>query len=197
MSNNFDSFSYLPEPLQLEAIREGEARMQAQLLVATAADQRALTWGGLLVAAATGALGGGLTLISKSEPDYCLGLLAIAFSFSMVVAAWKALQTVQPKEFCLPGNRPANWLPEQWDCVGSERRKLSQGRREQAEHLSNQITDNAEYAKERAIQMRSSFQIAKYTLYFSIGISLIVILLRVFYPEWETSALPSTLPAMK
>lgn len=109
MINNFKSFSTLPEQLQVEALREGEARMQAQLAVATAADQRALTWGGLLVAAATGAIGGGLALIGKSTPDYVLGLLAVGFSFAMMIAAWHSLQTVQPGQFCLP-RQPSSQL---------------------------------------------------------------------------------------
>lgn len=153
--------------------------MQAQLAIATAADQRALTWGGLLVAAATGAIGGGLALIGKSSPDYVLGLLAVGFSFAMMIAAWHSLQTVQPGQFCLPGNRPANWLPENWECIGTEGRMLQQARREQAEHLSNQIAENAENARKRALKMASSFKLAKITLFVS-GLILLAIIVARF-----------------
>ncbi|GGD83829.1 hypothetical protein GCM10010990_37440 [Croceicoccus mobilis] len=154
--------------------------MQAQLAVATAADQRALTWGGMLVAAATGAIGGGLALIGKSTPDYVLGLLAVGFSFAMMIASWHSLQTVQPGQFCLPGNRPANWLPENWECIGTDGRMVQQARREQAEHLSNQIAENAENASKRAAKMARSFKLAKVTLFVSGAILLAIIAARFF-----------------
>lgn len=164
MSNPFESFALLPDELQKEALREGELRLGAQLQVATAADQRALTWGGLLVAAATGALGGGLALIGKSDPDYLLGSIAILFAACMMAAAWKALVTVQPGQFCLPGNRPVNWLPAEWDCTGSDRRKTHNARMDQAEQLSRHIAENAENARRRAAFMSTSFKMALRTM---------------------------------
>lgn len=190
MSNAFDSFPSLPETLQLEALREGEARLQAQLQIATAADQRALTWGGLLVAAATGALGAGLALIGKAEPDYGLGLLAIGFSFSLMVSAWTALQSVQPDRFGLPGNSPANWLPDEWECLGSDRRKILRARREQAEQMSSQIAHNAASAKSRAEAMARSYRIARRTLLIGGLVLIAVMIQRNFGPNlydiWQT-----------
>lgn len=164
VSKPFDEFGKLPAELQLEAIREGEERLRAQLAVASAADSRALTWGGLLVAATTGSLAGGIALIGKSDPDYLLAALALGFSSAILTACWKALTTVQPKKFCLPGNRPDHWLPANWECVGSARRKLAQARREQAEALASHIEANAAMAKSRAKEMRSSFQIVRWTI---------------------------------
>jgi hypothetical protein len=190
MSNDFDSFTRLPEELQVVALREGEARLQAQLQVATAADQRALSWGGLLIAAATGALGGGLALVSKSEPDYVLGLLAIVFSGAMMAAAWKALLTVHPNQFFLPGNKPANWLPEKWDCVGTNRLKIEQARREQAEQISDQIHQNATDARQRATRMAASFRLAKWTIWIGGGALLVSIVERIIRmdvgPIWQS-----------
>lgn len=167
MSNDFESFSALPEELQREAIREGEVRLQAQLSIATAADQRALTWGGILVAAATGALGGGLALISKDRPDYALGLFALFFAAAMTMSAWAALSTVQPTKFCLPGNLPINWLPAEWGCVGTDGNKMRQARIEQAEQMSRHIKENAENARSRAMKMAKSFTLARRAIWTS------------------------------
>lgn len=167
MSNDFESFSALPEELQREALREGELRLQAQLAIATAADQRAMSWGSLLVAAATGALGGGLALISKEQPDYSLGLLAALFASTMMISAWFALSTVLPAQFCVPGNNPAGWLPREWDCVGTKSNKLKQARRDQAKHLSKQITENADGAKVKAVSMAKSFRWSKLSIWIS------------------------------
>ncbi|MGB3317834.1 MAG: hypothetical protein WA978_04085 [Sphingopyxis granuli] len=178
MSNNYEAFSELPEELQREALREGELRLHAQLAIATAADQRALTWGGLLVAAATGALGGGLALVSKERPDYILGLLAVFFAVAMMVAAWSALATVQPAKFCLPGNRPANWLPSDWDCAGSEKRKIQRARIDQAKQMSDHIAENAEAARIRAKDMARSFLWARWALWVSGAFLLGIIAVR-------------------
>lgn len=188
MSNDFETFLELPEELQREALREGEARLQAQLNIATAADQRALTWGALLVAAATGALGGGLALVSKEKPDYILGLLAVFFAAAMMVAAWSALSTVQPAKFCLPGNRPVNWLPAEWDCVGSERKKIARARVDQAVQMSKHIKENAENARIRADRMALSFRLAKVALWLS-GLLLLAIIVVRFTDQISPGAI--------
>lgn len=130
MGNNFDSFSDLPEKLQAEALREGEMLLQAQLSVASAADQRALTWSGLLLTGATAALGGAFALLFNDPPDPALPYLALLFAGALFIAAWLSISTVAPRLFCMPGNRPGLWLPESWDCVGDDGTKLTQARRE-------------------------------------------------------------------
>lgn len=163
--SEFERFSDLPIPLQKEAIREGEARLAAQLQVASAADSRALTWGGLLTAATTASLGAGLALVTKETPDYPLAILALFVSASLLVASERALSTVRPTEFCMPGNTPSHWLPSAWPCVGSDSNKEAVARREQAEALANDIARNSRAAASRAAKMRDSFSLA----YHSIG----------------------------
>lgn len=77
MSKSFDTFSDLPIALQQEALREGERLLDAQFTAAIAADQRALTWAGFLIAAATAALGGGVALFNKNPVDPLLGYASI------------------------------------------------------------------------------------------------------------------------
>lgn len=88
MSNKFDSFTDLPERLQVEALREGEMLLQAQLTIASAADQRGLTWGGLLLTGATAAIGAGVALLFKKGPnqDLISSLAACWWSFLFSMA---------------------------------------------------------------------------------------------------------------
>lgn len=164
MRNEFESFKTLPVELQKEALREGELRLAAQFATASAADQRALTWGGLLIAAATASLGGGIALLTKTPPDVGLALLALAFAGAILRAAWLALSTVVPASFALPGNHPCSWLPDQWECSGTDGVKIAQARAEQADHIDACITENRDYAEANGRIMRRSFTWALWTV---------------------------------
>lgn len=173
---DFDEFSKLPISLQEEAIREGEARLQAQLAVATAADARALAWGGMLATFITASLGTGLALMSKEEPDYLLATLALLFASVLVAAVAKAFATATPGEFHLPGNIPSFWLPPNWECPESVAAQEGRARRDQAEALAKATTENRLKAAAKASMMRSSFEIAAYAVWGG-GIGLFAILL--------------------
>lgn len=158
MRKNFDSFVDLPVSLQREAIREGEKLLDAQFTAASSADQRALTWIGFLIAAATAALGGGVALFNKNPADLLLGYISILFGISQLKAAWTAIETVRPSKFGFAGNRPANWLPEEWDCAGTAKDKEQKARTDQARHIDACICDNRDAAEQKARAMSSSFQ---------------------------------------
>jgi hypothetical protein len=182
MSNDFDEFTKLPAELQLEAIREGEKRVEAQLQIATSADQRALTWGGLLVAAVTAALGAGIALATKDKPDYSLAFLAIAFAGCLTWGAWTALSTAKPEQFHVPGNRPAHWLPSAWKFTGSSVANMNRARREQAECLEEAIEHNATASAKKAAKLLRSFDIAKWTMALGGAVLLLILAIRAF--EW-------------
>lgn len=160
LCEDFDEFSKLPISLQKEAIREGEARLQAQLAVAAAADARGIAWGGLLTAAVTASLGAGIALMSAEKPDYALAVLAICFAAALLMASGLAISTVAPEEFDLPGNTPTYWLPPNWGCAGSARRMEARARLEQAECLANAVKANRDRAALKAKNMKRSFAIA-------------------------------------
>jgi len=164
MRKQFETFKSLPEDLQKEALREGDLRLASQLAIATSADQRALTWGGFLIAAATASLGGGIALLTKTSPDITLSALALVFAAAILRAAWLAISTVVPASFALPGNHPASWLPNEWECNGTDERKIAQARAEQADHLDVCINENREYAEMNGRIMRHSFRWALWTL---------------------------------
>lgn len=172
--------------MQREAIREGELRLEAQLQIATAADQRALTWGGLLVAATTAALGGGIALATKDAPDYPLAFLAIFFAGSLTWASWGALSTTRPAKFHVPGNLPANWLPDDHQPRAREEVRLKWSRKEQAECLQDAIAANALAAEDRARLMLRSFGIAKWTI--AAGGCLLLMILAIRASGWPPAA---------
>lgn len=139
--------------------------LQAQLSIATAADQRGLTWGGLLLTGATAALGGGVALLLKKSADQTLSYLALLLAGGLFISAWLAISTVKPKLFCLPGNTPGSWLPSAWDCFGTDKEKVQKARRDQAAQLDKFIQDNAETAKTSAGRMKWSFGIAVFSVF--------------------------------
>lgn len=160
LCEDFDEFSKLPVSLQEEAIREGEARLEAQLAVASAADARGIAWGGLLTAAVTASLGGGIALMSATPPDYPLAALAIVLAAALLLASGLAISTVAPEEFDLPGNTPTHWLPPNWDSKGSQGYMEARARRDQAQCLANSVKANSARASVKAKKMKRSFAIA-------------------------------------
>ncbi len=164
MGNSFDKFSDLPEVLQKEALREGEMLLQAQLTVASAADQRALTWGGLLLTGATASLGGAFALMFKTPPQPLITHSALLFAAELFIAAGLAISTVAPKLYCMPGNQPSSWLPDAWECKGDDEAKIAQARREQAAQLDKFIEENTAVARSRAGRMHWSFGMAFFAL---------------------------------
>jgi hypothetical protein len=186
MSNDFDEFAKLPVELQLEAIREGEKRVEAQLQIATSADQRALAWGGLLVAAVTAALGAGIALTTKEKPDYPLAFLAIGFAGFLTWGAWTALSTARPEQYHVPGNRPAHWLPSAWKFTGSSVANMNRARREQAECLQEAIEHNATASAKKAANLLRSYDIAKWTM--ALGGAALLLILAIRASEWPAFA---------
>lgn len=184
MRKNFDSFNDLPVSLQKEAIREGEMLLDTQFTAATAADQRALTWAGFLIAAATAALGGGVALFNGRHPDLVLGYGSILFGIATLKPAWTAIATVRPSKFGFPGNRPANWLPEEWNCVGTAKDKEQAARTDQARHLDACICDNRDAAEANAKAMHRSFEWALWSVVVA-GVVLLAIVTHRNVPAVE------------
>lgn len=184
MRKNFDTFADLPVTLQKEAIREGEKLLDTQFTAATTADQRALTWAGFLIAAATAALGGGVALFNNQHPDLVLGYGSIIFGIAMLRAAWLAIETVRPSKFGFPGNQPSYWLPEEWECKGSAQEKEATARTDQARHLDKCICENREAAEASAKAMHKSFEWAVWSVV-AAGLILLAIVTHRHVPMVE------------
>lgn len=157
---NLDELKFLPDDVLGEVIREAETMMQAQLQSQLASDQRAFTFSGIMLTAATAALGATIALMQAKLPDYSLARISAVFAIGMAVAAGVALFTAWPRPFCMPGNEPKNWHPDGWNLADRERRDLRHARIEQAKVLQSQITQNRLLARWKARVQITSFAIA-------------------------------------
>jgi len=165
--------------MQIEAIREGEERVKAQLVVANNADQRALNWSRLQIGSATAAFGVTLGFLAKVPPDYWLASISLIFGFLMVVAGWHAIQAARPdKLFDLPGNTPENWVPDTNMPQEKKSEIIERCRREQAECLTTQIAFNADIAKRRGEKMDCSYEWMKAALILALAGLLIIVTAR-------------------
>src|SRR5687767_2757293 len=105
----FEALRALDERVLDEVVSEGNARLQAQLHIASSADQRALTLAGFQIAAATASVAGGVALMTSEPSNKALALIAFLFALVMIGLAGVALWTVVPRKFKIPGNQPLNW----------------------------------------------------------------------------------------
>jgi hypothetical protein len=140
-----------------EVVREGDAKLDAQLQVATAADQRALTLAGFQITAATGAVAGGVALMTSKEPDKVLALIAFLFALALLTLGGIALWTVVPRKFKTPGNLPLNWRKDRWRWQ-DKGFDIKAARVEQAACLEEQIATNRRQLDWSAALMRASFR---------------------------------------
>ena len=152
----YDGLRELDEQILEEAVREGTARLEAQLQVATAADQRALTLAGFQITAATGAVAGGVALMTANAPNELLALIAFLFALAILTFAGIALWTVVPRKFKIPGNQPLNWRKDRWRWQ-EHGFTIKSARVEQAACLEEQITGNRKQLDSAALLMRASF----------------------------------------
>jgi len=139
-----------------EIVREGEERLKAQLQIATAADQRALSIAAAQIASSTASLAGGIALALGSKPDWWMACLAIAFAFGNGIAAQRAIYSVRPQGFHIPGNRPSYWLPARWMGGDAHGHDIKQARIEQAACLDEQIEENKRLMDDTAKKVKQS-----------------------------------------
>jgi hypothetical protein len=149
----------LEDEVLKEVVREAEARLGAQLQIATAADQRALTFAGFLIATATAALGAGLALLTRVPTDFTLAAVSLGFALGILAAAAIAMYTIWPRTFAIPGNEPENWLPENWASGGNDL-TIKRARVEQATCLQDMLKRNAVAARTAAKRMRLSMAVS-------------------------------------
>lgn len=132
MTTPYDSAD--PELLE-EIISQGEKRLQGQLELGKAADQRAMTFAGLLFAGV--ALLAGLAFGDRANPDDRAELIFVAggFILAAALAGWSA----RSSGWDIIGNAPINYTKDI-----EAHRKLAQTRVETAHHLQDMISRNHE-----------------------------------------------------
>lgn len=142
---DFQQFEHLldfEQEVLEKIVHEGEIRLEAQLATANAADQRALTYLGYLVATATASVGAAVALLLSQAPRLPLIMIAFAFAGCLLFCAFKALQSVTPKQFSFPGNKPQNWFCNDWNFPKNKGRKIEQALVEQCFTLNQAVCKN-------------------------------------------------------
>ena len=97
------------EELARLVLAQGELRLQAQLQIALAADQRAMVLAGICAAAAAAFLGAGVVFFDAEAPQTVLGAGAIAIAIVFGIAGGLATVPARPAAFWLAGAQPRNW----------------------------------------------------------------------------------------
>ena len=138
-----------------EIVREAESRLNAQLTAAIAADQRALSFAGLLaVAAVLTASAGGSLLIGEAE-NALLGWVAISVTGAFVIAMLCAILSARPASFQFLGNDPAEWVGDI-----SANKSLHESLAEMAAHYNEMLAHNRKLMKVNGLLMSLSFIVA-------------------------------------
>jgi hypothetical protein len=96
------------EELIREARRNGETYLSTQIELALAADQRAMTLGGILAATSSIVLGFALSGLSSSSATFFALVLSLALAISCALAFYSA----RPAAISPPGNLPSGWYED-------------------------------------------------------------------------------------
>lgn len=86
-----------------------DQRVAAQMATALAADQRAMTFGGLLAAASAVVGGGAASVLTAPTANLPLGYIALAAALILGVGSALAIYAARPTIFYLPGTVPSKW----------------------------------------------------------------------------------------
>lgn len=133
-----------PEKLA-EIIRLAESRLQAQLTLGIAADQRAMTMATILTATAGVFIG---FSASQKEVSVVLIVLIAGFALASIFAVFAAL----PSAWHAPGNEPSQWLE---DIPSGD--TLHNGFAAMAGYYDNMIEANQRNLDSAAFLVRSAF----------------------------------------
>ena len=153
---NLDSLRELDDDVLREVVREAEKLLDAQLVTANASDQRAMAWAALLVTAAIAVTGGSAALLVGGK-NLALAVVGVVVAGILGIAIMKAINVVRPADWHFPGNRPSNWLPENWQCHDAGTAcDIRQASLEQAAALEEQVQDNAGAAATSGKELRAS-----------------------------------------
>ena len=138
-----------------EIVREAESCLNAQLTAAIAADQRALSFAGLLAVAAVLTAGAGGSLLIGEPVNALLGWVAISVTGALLIAMLCAIWSARPVTFQFPGNDPAGWI----DDIGGGK-SLHDSMAEMAAHYSGMLEGNRKSMKVNGLLMMASFIVA-------------------------------------
>ncbi|ARP67144.1 MULTISPECIES: hypothetical protein [Mesorhizobium] len=95
-----------------EILREAESRLDAQLTMALAADLRAMTLLGFMVAVVAVVVAGTLAIYKSEHVDIFFGAVGLFATFGMSVSSFYAFEAAKPIDFDAVGNYPSGWASD-------------------------------------------------------------------------------------
>jgi hypothetical protein len=126
----------------------GDAYLEAQLGLATSADQRASVMASIYAAAAAVIIGGLITIADTVTGAllWPAGVTAVMFLVASTLCVWATL----PADFYLPGNEPTSYKTEIEAGID-----VNTALRDEVEHTQSKIDDNAKLLKKNARLFRA------------------------------------------
>ena len=131
------NFKGVDEHILNRIILESESFLAAQNAAALAADQRAMSFAGLMVQAALAVGAGATALFLQPNPDTALARSALATAVALTVSAGVAAYSAKPVRFHFVGGRPSAWVE---DCASG--RPLLDCLSDLPQILHDRIVDN-------------------------------------------------------
>ena len=141
--------------LSRTVLRQGELRLQAQLQVALASDQRAIVLVTLLATAAAAAIGFSAAWFDAAPTKAALGSGALAAGACFLAAAWVCGLAARPQKFGLVGAQPDKWWRD-----GVETRPLHECLRKESANYQGRIAYNRNVLKKNAETLRRGLRLA-------------------------------------
>ncbi|HEX6964003.1 MAG TPA: hypothetical protein VF175_19200 [Lacipirellula sp.] len=136
-------------------LQQGEIRLSAQLQIALAADQRAVTAAAILVAVASVTLGFAGDEITKAATDIPFAVSTALAGLMLLISAAVCVTAAMPTKFALAGAVPENW----WSDGVTERAYEECLWRESCNY-TRRIVDNRETLRQNADRLRLGMYLA-------------------------------------
>ncbi len=93
-----------------DLVDRADKRVEAQLMTAIAADQRAMTFAGFLAAAAAILGGAAASVLTGNGVPHHYGTVALWAAFVTLIGMALAVIAARPRIFFSPGAMPRNWV---------------------------------------------------------------------------------------
>ncbi len=193
---DFDQLLQFNQEVLIKIIDEGEKKLDAQLVTANAADQRALSFSGFLIGASTAVVGAAIALTISKEPHPLLIVIAFLYAGCLLYATYLAVHSFRPKAFSFPGNLPENWFSDQWNFPVSRGRGPKKAMVEQCFTLNQAICKNQTEMDISALRLKQAIDIAVYATAVA-ALILAIFSLVMLWPDCialNTSAPPAPAP---
>lgn len=142
------------KPKLCEIKRLAESRLEAQLTLGIAADQRAMTLASFLATLDAALIA--LLAVGSSGQRWSLVALMIGFGLATAVAAFSA----QPVSWAVPGGLPADWIE---DIASGD--TLHNGNAAMLEYYQDMIVSNDQVLSKNGDLLRASFALTILTLF--------------------------------